>query len=60
MSTAMVARSASWQLCRVLTGDELFLLNPSNKTSFDSRYFGPVKTTEVRGRATPLRTWSQR
>jgi conjugative transfer signal peptidase TraF len=50
----------SWQQCRALAGDELFLLNPSNKASFDSRYFGPVKTTEVRGRATPLWTWSQR
>jgi conjugative transfer signal peptidase TraF len=50
---------ASWQQCRALDSDELFLLNPSNKASFDSRYFGPVKTTEVRGRATPLWTWSQ-
>ena len=48
-----------WQQCRELAGDELFLLNPSNKASFDSRYFGPVKTTDVRGRATPLWTWSQ-
>jgi len=47
-----------WQECRALASDELFLLNPSNKASFDSRYFGPVKTTEVRGRATPLWTWS--
>ncbi|HEV2038293.1 MAG TPA: S26 family signal peptidase [Candidatus Eremiobacteraceae bacterium] len=50
---------ASWQQCRALAGDELFLLNPSNKASYDSRYFGPVKTTEVRGRATPLWTWTQ-
>jgi conjugative transfer signal peptidase TraF len=48
-----------WQECRALAGDELFLLNPSNKASFDSRYFGPVQTTDVRGRATPLWTWSQ-
>ena len=46
-----------WQQCRALGSDELFLLNPGNKASFDSRYFGPVKTTEVRGRATPLWTW---
>jgi len=48
-----------WQQCRVLASDELFLLNPGNKASFDSRYFGPVKTGYVRGRATPLWTWSQ-
>ena len=48
-----------WQQCRVLASDELFLLKSSNKASFDSRYFGPVKTTDVRGRATPLWTWSQ-
>jgi conjugative transfer signal peptidase TraF len=49
----------SWQECRALTGDELFLLNTSNIASFDSRYFGPVQTTYVRGRATPLWTWTQ-
>ena len=49
-----------WHECRALTRDELFLLNASNKASFDSRYFGPVRTTGVRGRATPLWTWSQR
>lgn len=48
-----------WQECRALASDELFLLNPSNTASFDSRYFGPVQTTDVRGRATPLWTWSQ-
>lgn len=48
---------ASWQRCRALGSDELFLLNPGNKASFDSRYFGPVKTTDVRGRVTPLWTW---
>jgi conjugative transfer signal peptidase TraF len=51
---------AGWQQCRALARDELFLLNPRNKASFDSRYFGPVKTTDVRGRATPLWTWGQR
>jgi conjugative transfer signal peptidase TraF len=49
-----------WQECRVLASDELFLLHPGNIASFDSRYFGPVKTTDVRGRATPLWTWTQR
>ncbi len=49
---------ANWQECRELATDELFLLNPSIRTSFDSRYFGPVKTTAVHG-AVPLWTWSQ-
>ena len=48
-----------WQECGALSDGELFLLNPGNEASFDSRYFGPVKTTEVRGRATPLWTWSR-
>jgi conjugative transfer signal peptidase TraF len=51
---------ADWRECRALALDELFLLNPGSKASFDSRYFGPVKTAEVRGRATPLWTWSER
>ena len=42
-------RLTGWQQCRALTSDELFLLNSNNKASFDSRYFGPVKTTDVRG-----------
>lgn len=47
-----------WQHCRDLEKDELFLLNRSHAASFDSRYFGPIRITSVRGRATPLWTWS--
>lgn len=46
-----------WTQCRSLSSDELFLLNPAKKASFDSRYFGPVVVSSVRGRAIPLWTW---
>jgi len=41
-----------WDGCRVLLSHELFLLNPGNPASFDSRYFGPLDVSFVRGRAT--------
>ena len=47
----------AWAHCRHLVSDELFLLNPHNEASFDSRYFGPVDASFVRGRAIPLATW---
>lgn len=42
-----------WRHCRALVAGELFLLNPTNPASFDSRYFGPIDASFVRGRATP-------
>lgn len=50
----------SWQACRRLVGDELFLLSSSNPASFDSRYFGPVSADAVIGRAQPLSLESRR
>lgn len=44
----------TWQSCRRLAGDELFLLSTTNPESFDSRYFGPVSASAVIGRAQPL------
>lgn len=49
----------TWQACRRLIGDELFLLS-SNPASFDSRYFGPVSADAVIGRAQPLWLESRR
>ena len=46
----------AWTPCRHLISDELFLLNPHNQASFDSRYFGPLDASFVRGRAIPLAT----
>ena len=47
----------SWSGCRRLEPGELFLLAPASLDSFDSRYFGPVRTSHVVGRAVPLWTW---
>ena len=46
----------AWSHCRSLLAGEVFLLNVENRSSFDSRYFGPVDISFVRGRATALRT----
>jgi conjugative transfer signal peptidase TraF len=47
-------RLAPWNHCRRLVANELFLLNLARPDSFDSRYFGPVDASFVRGRAIPL------
>ena len=47
-----------WRQCRKLESGELLLLGPTNPASFDSRYFGPVPASAVRGQAVPLWTWS--
>jgi conjugative transfer signal peptidase TraF len=49
----------TYQTCRRLVGDELFLLS-SNPESFDSRYFGPLSVDAVIGRAQPLWLESRR
>ncbi|MBZ9763336.1 S26 family signal peptidase [Mesorhizobium sp. CA8] len=45
-----------WNECRVLSADELFLLNGEAPRSFDSRYFGPVSSENIIGRLEPLWT----
>ncbi|MDD4616377.1 MAG: conjugative transfer signal peptidase TraF [Alphaproteobacteria bacterium] len=44
-----------WAGCRLLERDELFLLADA-PDSFDSRYFGPVKSDRLIGRLVPLWT----
>jgi conjugative transfer signal peptidase TraF len=43
----------SWNGCRTLTPDEVFLLN-AVPGSLDSRYFGPLPVAAIVGHATPL------
>jgi len=42
-----------WAGCRILTRDEVFLLNDA-EASLDSRYFGPVSRRAVVGPVTPV------
>jgi conjugative transfer signal peptidase TraF len=44
----------AWRLCRQLLAGELFLMNSTAQASFDSRYFGPIDASFVRGRAIRL------
>lgn len=43
-----------YESCGPLGKDEIFLLHPEDEESFDSRYFGPVATKEIKGAAKPL------
>ena len=45
-----------WSGCRLLSPDELFLLNPAVAASLDGRYFGPLPAVAIVGRAVPLWT----
>jgi conjugative transfer signal peptidase TraF len=45
-----------WQGCRTLRAGELLMLNPDHADSMDGRYFGPLPTATVLGRAIPILT----
>jgi conjugative transfer signal peptidase TraF len=45
-----------WRGCRTLEIGELLLLNPAHPDSLDGRYFGPLPTATVLGRAIPILT----
>jgi conjugative transfer signal peptidase TraF len=49
----------TWQGCRRIALGELFLMNWSVRDSLDGRYFGPLPTSTVIGRAIPLWTDEQ-
>ncbi len=46
----------SWQGCRLLRRDEVFLLMEGVPDSFDGRYFGPVTRSAIIGKLIPLWT----
>ncbi|CAM5592378.1 Conjugative transfer signal peptidase TraF OS=Sphingobium scionense OX=1404341 GN=GGQ90_004488 PE=4 SV=1 [Sphingobium scionense] len=46
----------SWQGCRLIAVGEIFLMNWQVRDSLDGRYFGPVSTDTMIGRAAPLYT----
>jgi conjugative transfer signal peptidase TraF len=45
-----------WQGCRVLGPGEIFLMNRTPADSLDGRYFGPLPTAAIVGRADPIWT----
>ncbi|AZO14716.1 MULTISPECIES: S26 family signal peptidase [unclassified Mesorhizobium] len=45
-----------WQGCRIVAGDEIFVMNRQVQDSLDGRYFGPFPATSIVGRALPLWT----
>ncbi len=45
-----------WRGCHRIADGEIFLMNWSVRDSLDGRYFGPISTSSIFGRATPLWT----
>lgn len=43
-----------WRGCRRLSAQQLLLLMANKRSSFDSRYFGPVRRSAILGRLVPL------
>lgn len=46
----------AWAGCRTLRSGEVFLLMENVRSSFDGRYFGPTKVSEIAGKLEPLWT----
>jgi conjugative transfer signal peptidase TraF len=49
-----------WQGCRTIADGEVFLMNWDEPASLDSRYFGPIPTSAIIGRADPLWTFGEK
>lgn len=49
----------SWHGCHVLSEGEVFVMNWQSADSLDGRYFGPIPTSAVIGRAVPMWTDEQ-
>ena len=49
----------AWQGCWIIKQDELFAMNWQSADSLDSRYFGPLPTSAVIGRAVSVWTDEQ-
>ena len=48
-----------WEGCRVVAGDEVFLMNWDAPASLDGRYFGPIPLHAIVGRAVPFWTFEE-
>ena len=46
----------AWNGCRVIADGDIFVMNWQSTDSLDSRYFGPLPTSAVIGRAKPVWT----
>jgi type IV secretory pathway protease TraF len=46
----------SWQGCHALGEGEVFVMNWQSADSLDGRYFGPIPTSAIIGRAVPMWT----
>jgi conjugative transfer signal peptidase TraF len=49
-----------WRGCRTIADDEVFLMNWGEPASLDSRYFGPLPTSAIIGRADALWTFGEK
>jgi conjugative transfer signal peptidase TraF len=45
-----------WQGCRVVSADEIFVMNWQSAESLDGRYFGPISASAIIGEALPVWT----
>jgi conjugative transfer signal peptidase TraF len=50
---------SSWQGCPLVGQGEVFLMNRDEPASLDGRYFGPIPSTAIIGRAEPLWTFEK-